>query len=72
MYALNRLSDSVRNQTVATKKKGMWRRLTLPSSCPDSTISAERLDFRVRNGNGYFPLAKTTTKLVRMGWAFTC
>ena len=34
------------------------RRPTLPHGLPCSTISAERLNCRVRNGNGCFPLAK--------------
>ena len=44
----------------------MWRRLTFPQGCPCSIISAERLSFRVRNGNGRFPLAKTTAKVDRV------
>ena len=43
--------------------KRMWRRPTFPQGCPCSIIGAERLNCRVRNGNGCFPLAKTTTKL---------
>jgi hypothetical protein len=37
-----------------------WQRPTLPYSEPYSTIGDEGLDFRVRDGNGYFPLSKTT------------
>ena len=37
-----------------------WRRPTLPRSCPRSTIGAERLNCRVRNGNGCGPLARIT------------
>ncbi len=38
------------------------RRPTLPPSFPGSTIGAERLNFRVRNGNGCYTLAMTTEK----------
>ncbi len=40
------------------------RRPTLPQSCPCSTIGAERLNFRVRNGYGCFPLAIATEKSI--------
>ena len=36
------------------------RRLTLPGAYAPSTISAGGLNFRVRNGNGWFPAAITT------------
>ena len=36
------------------------RRPTLPHSCPCSTIGAEKLNFRVRDGNGCDLLAMTT------------
>lgn len=39
------------------------RRPTLPRSCPRSTIGAEGLNCRVRNGNGCDPLAMATEKL---------
>ena len=39
------------------------RRPTLPHSYPCSTIGAEGLNCRVRNGNGCFPLAMATRKL---------
>ena len=32
-----------------------------------STIAAERLNFRVRNGNGWIPLAIATEKVVGLG-----
>ena len=38
------------------------RRPTLPHSYPCSTIGAEGLNFRVRNGNGCFPFAMVTKK----------
>ena len=41
------------------------RRPTLPHSPPCSTIGAERLSFRVRNGAGRFPLAMVTVTLWR-------
>jgi hypothetical protein len=36
---------------------------SLPHTCACSTIGAERLNFRVRDGNGWVPLAKVTQKL---------
>ena len=42
------------------------RRPTLPHSYLCSTIGAEGLNCRVRNGNGCFPLAKTTGKLYKL------
>ncbi len=36
------------------------RRATLPPGFPGSTITAEGLNFRVRNGNGWVPLAMVT------------
>ncbi len=41
------------------------RRPTLPRSLPRSTIGAEGLSFRVRNGSGRFPLAMATETLWR-------
>ena len=41
------------------------RRPTLPHSLPCSTIGAEGLSFRVRNGTGRFPLAMTAVTLWR-------
>src|SRR5436305_10127245 len=38
---------------------------TLPHTCACSTIGAERLNFRVRDGNGWNPLAKITRKFNR-------
>ena len=40
------------------------QRPTLPHSYPCSTIGAEGLNFRVRNGNGCFPFAMVTKKTV--------
>jgi len=42
------------------------RRPTLPPSHPSSTIGAERLSFRVRNGTGRFPFAMAAETL----WSF--
>jgi hypothetical protein len=39
------------------------QRPTLPRTCARSTIGAEGLNCRVRNGNGCFPLATATGKL---------
>jgi hypothetical protein len=39
------------------------RRPTLPHSLPCSTIGAEELNFRVRNGNGWNLFAMTTEKM---------
>ena len=43
--------------------KGVRRRPTLPHSLPCSTIGAEGLSFRVRNGTGRFPFAMTAVTL---------
>ena len=42
--------------------KKFRRRPTLPHSCPCSTIGAEELNFRVRDGNGCCLFAITTEK----------
>ena len=44
---------------------GVRRRPTLPHSLPCSTIGAEGLSFRVRNGAGRFPFAMTAETLWR-------
>ena len=36
---------------------------SLPHTCACSTIGAERLNYRVRDGNGWDPLAKVTQNL---------
>ena len=41
------------------------RRPSLPHGPPCSTIGAERLNFRVRNGAGCFPFAMITETLWR-------
>jgi hypothetical protein len=45
-------------------KKEVRRRSTLPQGHPCSTIDAERLNFRVRNGTGCFPLAMVAETLL--------
>ena len=45
--------------------KYVRRRPTLPHSLPCSTIGAERLSFRVRNGAGRFPFAMVAVTLWR-------
>ena len=47
------------------QKKEIRQRPTLPLSLPSSTIGAEGLNFRVRNGNGWIPLAMATGKCKR-------
>ncbi len=46
-------------------RKCVRRRPTLPRSGPRSTIGAERLSFRVRDGTGRFPLAMVAETLWR-------
>ena len=56
---------SLRQTERAGSSKIIRRRPTLPRSFPRSTIGSERLNFRVRDGNGCDPLDKTTGKLER-------
>src|SRR5207247_835073 len=44
----------------ARSKKDARQRPTLPPGCPDSTIGAGGLNFRVRKGNGCLPSAMVT------------
>ncbi len=44
--------------------KEVRQRSTLPHGHPCSTIDAERLNFRVRNGTGCFPLAMVAETLL--------
>src|ERR1700752_1696732 len=48
------------------------RRPTLPRGPPRSTIGAEGLNFRVRNGTGCFPFAMATETLWRFKVLRTC
>lgn len=52
----------VRENHGCTKNKKSRRRPTLPPGTPGSTIGDEGLNFRVRNGNGCFPLSMVTGK----------
>ena len=49
---------------VAISVMGVRRCPTLPQGPPCSTIGAERLSFRVRNGTGRFPLAMAAETLL--------
>ncbi len=51
--------------TGATLFKNVRQRPTLPHGPPCSTIGAEGLNFRVRNGTGCFPFAITAETLLR-------
>ncbi len=46
------------------RAKRIRRRPTLPHSCPCSTIGAEKLNFRVRDGNGCYLFAIAAEKLL--------
>jgi hypothetical protein len=52
-------------------RKNVRRRSTLPRSHPRSTIDAEGLSFRVRNGTGRFPFAMTAETLLRFQLVFS-
>ena len=41
---------------------------TLPHTCACSTIGAARLNYRVRDGNGWDPRAKITQSRLELGW----
>src|ERR1700721_3415373 len=47
------------------QRKNVRRRPTLPRGPPRSTIGAEGLNFRVRNGTRCFPFAITAETLLR-------
>ena len=51
--------------------KEVRRRSTLPQGHPCSTIDAERLNFRVRNGTGCFPLAMVAETLLSFRFDIT-
>ncbi len=53
------------HNVVDPRLKNVRRRPTLPHSPPCSTIGAERLSFRVRNGAGRFPFAMVAVTLWR-------
>jgi hypothetical protein len=48
------------------------RRPTLPGGNPPSTIGADRLNFRVRDGNGCDSVAMATGNLARLNDTFRC
>ena len=54
---------AARSSDQAAVLKNSRRRPTLPHSYPCSTIGPERLNFRVRDGNGCDPLGIATEKL---------
>ena len=56
----------------ATLFKHVRRRPTLPRGPPRSTIGAEGLNFRVRNGTGCFPFAITAETLLRCHQQWPC
>ena len=56
---------AARPHSGATLFKHVRRRPTLPRGPPRSTIGAEGLNFRVRNGTGCFPFAITAETLLR-------
>src|SRR4051794_9103448 len=58
---------AVRRTEQPSLRKCGRRRPTLPRSGPRSTIGAERLSFRVRDGTGRFPLAMVAETLWRYG-----
>jgi hypothetical protein len=54
----------------ALRRKNVPQRPTLPHPGECSTIGAERLSFRVRNGTGRFPLAMAAETLWRYSFGF--
>ena len=52
-----------RHASAGFLEKQSRRRPTLPQGYPCSTIGGSRLNFRVRNGNGWIPAPMTTGKL---------
>ena len=52
--------------------KRFRRRPTLPHSFPCSTIGAEELNFRVRDGNGCDLFAIATEKLISLLFRILC
>ena len=57
------VSRAVKHEKPTLSRKYVRRRPTLPHRHQCSTIGAERLSFRVRNGTGRFPLAMTAVTL---------
>ena len=50
----------------ASRWELIGRRPTLPHTRACSTIGAERLNYRVRDGNGWDPLARITQSLYKL------
>jgi hypothetical protein len=63
----NGAETSMGTTEVVPIEKDVRRRPTLPRSPPRSTIGAERLSFRVRDGTGRFPFAMVAETLWRCG-----
>src|SRR3954451_12387038 len=59
----SKLDGSANQKTQARSEYLIGRLPTLPHTCACSTIGAERLNFRVRDGNGWDPLARITRNL---------
>lgn len=58
VHGFARTGAAMRPQADEGRKKRAWRLPTLPHRC--STIGVRALDFRVRDGNGYFHSAMAT------------
>ena len=58
VHGFARTDEAKRPQADEGRKKRAWRLPTLPHRC--STIGVRALDFRVRDGNGYFHSAMAT------------
>ena len=54
--------------TIELPRNHTWRRLTFPGSYPPSIISAEELNFRVRDGNGCVLFAIATRYVYCRFW----
>src|SRR5436309_7304046 len=67
MYEDLNATRAVRLTERPSWRKCVRRRPTLPRSGPRSTIGAERLSFRVRDGTGRFPLAMVAETLWSSG-----
>ena len=67
-YPLDTCSAKNKGHPKVAFVKNVRRRPTLPRSHPRSTIGAEGLSFRVRNGAGRFPFAMAAETLLRCGW----
>ena len=59
-HATGENDEERRPRGAALFERGFRRRPTLPGGLPPSTIGADRLNFRVRDGNGWDPVAMAT------------